>query len=297
MNPLLLLGLAVLAAGLGLVLHRPALPSPHREAEARDVAALPPELRRQMERYIEQRAGRGAATVGQLALVLLAALLGAVALLFPFFKLAAVIPAVVTALIVAQFYLQAQETKRRAALDKQALTLLRRAVANLSGTSNVSPARLVGNLLLRAGEPLGQEVAAILPPLQGGQNFLPALEDVMETTRSARLRRVLHLWRASEEERLGPAGQAARFRALAAQEKLLERLTRKTKLSVKKAQGSMYVVIGIIPALVAVMMAMVPEFRNAYMHNLLGQFGLAMILGLEFLVVWISRRIIAAALQ
>ncbi len=297
MNEWVLLALVILAAGLWLVLRRPALPAPYREAEAREIAALPPELRRPLERYIEQRAGRGAATVGQLTLVLLAALLGATALLVPFFKLAAVLPALVTALVVAQFYLQAQEAKRKAAIDQQSLTLLRRATANLSGTSTVSPARLMGNLLARAGGPLGEEVAPILPPLEGGQSFLPALEDVLEATRSTRLRRVLHLWRASEEEHLGPAGQAARFRALANQEKILERLTRKTRLSVKKAQGSMYVVIGIIPALVAVMMAMVPEFRHAYMHNLLGQFGLAVILALEFVVIWLSRRIIAAALQ
>jgi hypothetical protein len=59
----------------------------------------------------------------------------------------------------------------------------------------------------------------------------------------------------------------------------------------------MYVVCGLIPALVAVMMALVPVFRVAYVETDLGHLGLALILMLEFLAIFLSRRIVRAALK
>lgn len=297
MNLVVVLALAGLGTGLLMALRPGGRPSPYREAEARAVAALPVDLRRRMERYIEKRAGKGAATAAQFGMVLLSSLILGAAALFPFFSLGAVFPAVLVAFISGQMYLQAQELKRTARLDEQALEFLTLAVANLAAAAHSAPARVIGGLLASAEAPLREEVAAILPPLQGGKDFRPALEDVLDTTRSGRLRRVLHLWRASEEETLGPAGQAARFQALFEQERLLESLRRETLLAVRKAQSSMYVVIGIIPALVAVMMALVPAFREAYVNTLLGHLGLGIILALEFLAVFLSRRIVRAALK
>lgn len=297
MNLVVTLAFAGLGAGLLLALRPLVTPAPHRAAEARAVAGLPPALRRPLERYIERRAGKGATTAAQFGLVLLTGLILGVAVLFPFFSLGAVFPAVLAAFVAGQMYLQAQELRRTARLDEQALEFLTLAVANLAAAAHSAPARVIGGLLASAEAPLREEIAAILPPLQGGKDFRPALEDVLETTRSARLRRVLHLWRASEEETLGPAGQAARFQALFEQERLLESLRRETLLAVRKAQSSMYVVIGIIPALVAVMMALVPAFREAYMNTLLGHLGLGIILALEFLAVFLSRRIVRAALK
>ena len=297
MNLIVALGFAGLGMGLLLVLWPAGRRSPHLTAEARRVAALPPPLRRPLERYIEQRAGRGATTAGQFALVLLASLVLGAAALFPFFRLGAVLPAVLVAFIVGQLYLQAQEQKRTARLDEQALEFLTLAVANLAAAAHAAPALVLGRLLAAAEAPLGEEVAAILPPLQGGKDFRPALEDVLTTTRSGRLRRVLHLWRASEEETLGPTAQAARFQALFEQERLMEGLRRETLLAVRKGQSSMYVVCGLIPALVAVMMVLVPAFRQAYIETDLGHLGLALILMLEFLAVFVNRRIIRAALR
>ena len=297
MNVVVALSLAGLGLGLLLALRPAGRRSPHLAAEARRVAALPPALRRPLERYIEQRAGRGATTAGQLGLVLLTSLILGCAALLPFFKLGAVLPAVLGTFIVGQLYLQAQELQRTARLDEQALEFLTLAVANLAAAAHAAPALVLGRLLAAAEAPLREEVAAILPPLQGGQDFRPALEDVLETTRSNRLRRVLHLWRASEEETLGPTAQAARFQALFEQERLLEGLRREILLSVRKGQSSMYVVCGLIPALVAVMMALVPSFRVAYVETDLGHLGLALILMLEFLAVFLSRRIIRAALR
>lgn len=297
MNLVVTLAFAGLGAGLLLALRPLVTPAPHRTAEAQAVAGLPPALRRPLERYIERRAGKGATTAAQFGLVLLTGLILGVAVLFPFFSLGAVFPAVLAAFVAGQMYLQAQELRRTARLDEQALEFLTLAVANLAAAAHSAPARVIGGLLASAEAPLREEIAAILPPLQGGKDFRPALEDVLETTRSARLRRVLHLWRASEEETLGPAGQAARFQALFEQERLLESLRRETLLAVRKAQSSMYVVIGIIPALVAVMMALVPAFREAYMNTLLGHLGLGIILALEFLAVFLSRRIVRAALK
>ena len=297
MNLVVALGFAGLGTGLLLALRPAVRRSSHLAAEARRVAALPPSLRRPLERYIEQRAGRGATTAGQFALVLLASLILGTAVLLPFFSLGAVLPAVLIAFVVGQMYLQAQELKRTARLDEQALEFLTLAVANLSAAARSAPALVLGELLAAAETPLREEVAAILPPLQGGKDFRPVLEDVLDTTRSARLRRVLHLWRASEEETLGPTAQAARFQALFEQERLMEALRRETLLSVRKAQSSMYVVCGIIPALVAAMMALVPAFRQAYVETLLGHLGLALILMLEFLAVFLSRRIVRAALK
>lgn len=296
MNLIVVVAFAGLGIGLLLALRPVTVPAPYRTAEARRVATLPPAWRRLLEHYIEQRAGRGAATARQLGLVLLASLIVGGAALLPFFSVGAVIPAVLGAFVAGQLYLQAQELKRTARLDEQALEFLTLAVANLSAV-HTAPALVLGGLLAAAEAPLQEEVAAILPPLQGGKDFRPALEDVLELTRSARLRRVLHLWRASEEETLGPAAQAARFQALFEQERLMETLRRETLLTVRKAQFSMYVVIGIIPALVAVMMVLVPSFREAYMNTLLGRLGLALILALEFLAIFLSRRIVRAALK
>lgn len=287
--------LFLLAVGLSLALYRPLPPSPHREREAREVSGLPAEVRRRLERYIERRAGAGAVGAGQMVLVLLSAFLGAGALLFPFFSLGAVVPAVAAALVVGEFYLQAQEAKRTGRLDAQTLDLLTTAAASLAA-ARLSPAKVVGELLERSDAPLREEVSPILAPLQAGKDFLPALEDVMDRTRSNRLRRFLHLWRASEEEALGPAGQAERFRALFEQERLLEGLRREVLLSVRRVQFSMYVVIALIPLLVGAMMVLVPDFRAAYTTPL-GNLGLAFILLLEFGVVVLSRRIVRQALR
>lgn len=295
MNGFVLLFLILLAVGLSLVLWRPLPPSPHREAEERGLAALPAELRRRMERYIERRAGVGAVGTGRMVIVLLATFLGAGALLFPFFSLGAVVPAAATAWVVGELYLQTQEARRTGLLEAQTLDLLTTASASLSA-ARLAPAKVIGELLSRAEAPLREEVSPILAPLQAGKNFLPVLEDVMDRTRSARLRRFLHLWRASEEEALGPAGQAERLRALFEQERLMESLRREVLISVRRVQFSMYVVIAIIPLLVLVMMLLVPDFRSAYTTPI-GRFGLALILLLEFGVVVLSRRIVRQALR
>jgi len=292
--------LLTLAAGLLLALVPGAAvraqAAPSLVLEVRAAQGLAPELRRRFERYIERRTG-GTVRAGHLALVLLCAFLVSGALLFPFFSLGAVLPAVLIAYVAGQLYLQAQEGRRVNALEEQTLELLTLAEANLSASARLSPARLIGDLLAQEGDPLREETAAIQAALGAGRDFLPALEDLMLHTRSMRLRRFLHLWRASEQEALSPQGQAARFRALVEQERLQEKLRQDILAAVLKAQSSMYIVMGIIPALVGVMMLMVPEFRNAYIGNPLGQLGLTFILAAELLVVILSRRIVARALR
>jgi Flp pilus assembly protein TadB len=297
MNLLVPLLFVLLGGGLLLIVWRPAPPTPYQDREAREVEGEPPPMRRRLERLIEARAGRGAATAGQFTMVLLCAFLIGGGLLFPFFRMGSVVVAVGVAYLVGQLYLQRQEARRTAQLDEQSMDLIALSVANLSASAASAPAQVIKRLLEESDPPLREEVQPIVHLLGLARDFRPGLEDTILSTRSERLRRFLHLWRTSEEETLGPKGQTARFRALFEEERMMETLRRETRLSARKAQFSMWVVVAIIPALLTVMMLMVPAFRHFYMESPLGKMGLVVILVLEVLAIYVSRRLVNAALR